>query len=1287
MEDATGRTGGVPAMAHDLRRIRRERPVWMSPLIMVRMLLLASLLCWAAGRRCAAEDAAHAAPAFPTLDALSALKADPHLRVPAAQQRLAVGILDLDAPSSQAWLGAAVAEAVYTKLLDVPGLQLVERQRLREMLGQGTPMEPRKLGCAVLVTGTIQHSGVWPAGRLRVALKLIAAENGLVLGGGSVILEEDAAELFRLEDELARRMGQALSRPLSGAELARRNGLTLSSEEQFGLALMKMAAAAATDKVQARTLAQEAAEHFRQAQKRNGAFFPAAHAGETRARELLAQMQDDPQKMGEIRSQTVALFRADVAQAAPALYGLGRALQANGDFAGALAAYRDYRTWMAQQDRVLLWDYPVNKAFSTDYYSGFDRALRCCALRREVFYYDGVAVLPCAGGNLVGVDVATGKERWRQQLEGAQQDSSHVRTLLWARAHFYVVDDEGRLLKIEFASGRICARGTLDFHRHKYARGFRLQLGLTDGATPRLFVRQFGNYGIPPDSFRYDEMAAYDTETLRPLWSRKGRDLAQNQVWLLGGRIILQRMDDDERMQLDPETGQEVASTLHKDVLKALLFDHDDATGWFSDAAGGGWLVTGTYRRGDLAKILHVSRLDAQPETEDGIAGVLMAREASPSCKLYPAALAVPERNRVLYADPDTGQTRSMYLDAHWMRQLSDSSDRALLYNSALGGNRFVRFTDLSRLEVFQIDPSWELLWRYHTTRYVLRPPVVLPDSLLLESFTYDRTKCDLLRVNVPQGSPGAQEAQALTREGECLQQLERTQEALKAYEDALQVNAMSLDAAFGAAQIHLKQGRPLQAWQQGRYFLQNADEADPRREQLWRELARACGVVSRRDWLSWPGMRYERAGNRLLAVDNKAIRCGVIGAAAGQETVLTRATGEGHAILSVADGQATIFCGEYKTGHAGYAMRLRLEDLSQTARRELPGLRRVKVAFWDTWQEMREQMDRRPHLFQDQNRPEHFVLLDPLTLQTVGDFRLEEPLRPWLADLHKNDVNEPQSIEFCYEVPVTCIVADGVVVLAGYAEDRLHPHYRLAAWSLSERRLLWQFRLEVSPKVARSLESVIHGMRVMLVPLGSRFLFGAKGEGRWLTFDTGSGAPSGAFSNDESWPHRAPYLFPPQMLLNPRTWVETEALQAACPWKLARGTPVLWKDGPVLLENRNYGTALAVAQLPGWRPLLEQEDAPFVNGALVAPPYTFAGIRISSGQTDFVVLRNDVPFYGRYDGWLAPDPQRLGVKTAAQLPPLLVERADYQPQYPVPVPQAAQAADDKARPQATDVR
>ncbi|MHC4885140.1 MAG: hypothetical protein ACYTGH_08660 [Planctomycetota bacterium] len=283
----------------------------------------------------------------------------PLLSLQAADQSkssLRLAVLDLQAPEASPWLGPAVAEAVSVKLAGVKGVTLIERERVEEAVAaaRGAELTPKFLGADAILTGSIQVVGAFGSkAKLRISAKVVAADSAKLKGEAAFVLDGVGAELFALESKLATRFCQVLGREASALQLDYREEQNLKAKQLFaeGLAHLRASRGEGRDEELS-----QAVKAFRTAQKRNeGAFYARAHSYEGRARERLAAAQQDDAKAKAIREETVALFRNDAATAAPAFYDLGRALQANGEFAEATQAYRSYVTWMSERSKVIRW--------------------------------------------------------------------------------------------------------------------------------------------------------------------------------------------------------------------------------------------------------------------------------------------------------------------------------------------------------------------------------------------------------------------------------------------------------------------------------------------------------------------------------------------------------------------------------------------------------------------------------------------------------------------------------------------------------------------------------------------------------------------------------------------------------------------------------------------------------------------------------------------------------------------------------------------------------------------
>jgi TolB-like protein/DNA-binding winged helix-turn-helix (wHTH) protein/Flp pilus assembly protein TadD len=115
-----------------------------------------------------------------------------------------------------------LTESLITSLSKIEGLKVISSGSVFTYKGkQADPREVgRRLGVAAVVEGGVQQNG----GRVRIAIRLVNAEDGRVLWGDDYF-ERSEGDLFALQDEVARHVVNGLSLSLSGDDarkLARR---------------------------------------------------------------------------------------------------------------------------------------------------------------------------------------------------------------------------------------------------------------------------------------------------------------------------------------------------------------------------------------------------------------------------------------------------------------------------------------------------------------------------------------------------------------------------------------------------------------------------------------------------------------------------------------------------------------------------------------------------------------------------------------------------------------------------------------------------------------------------------------------------------------------------------------------------------------------------------------------------------------------------------------------------------------------------------------------------------
>ncbi|MHC4885158.1 MAG: hypothetical protein ACYTGH_08750, partial [Planctomycetota bacterium] len=239
-----------------------------------------------------------------------------------------LAILDLKSPTSTPWLGTAVAEAVRVKLSGVDGIRLVEREAMKPLLtakSEGKP-SPEMIGAEYLLTGTVQLIGDWgaPDAKLRITAKVLCSQSAILHGDRAIIVDAAVSDLFTVETELAERLCKAVASSPGKAQLTYREAHSLTAKQAFAEGL-QFSLLAKRGQTGSQALLHKAIQRFRQAQRENeGHFYAQAHHYETEAREKLAAFQNDASAAAAMRETTIKQFREDAANAAPALFDLGR---------------------------------------------------------------------------------------------------------------------------------------------------------------------------------------------------------------------------------------------------------------------------------------------------------------------------------------------------------------------------------------------------------------------------------------------------------------------------------------------------------------------------------------------------------------------------------------------------------------------------------------------------------------------------------------------------------------------------------------------------------------------------------------------------------------------------------------------------------------------------------------------------------------------------------------------------------------------------------------------------
>jgi len=299
-----------------------------------------------------------------------------------------IGILPFECQSAGGyeWLSSGISDTLIAKFTGTKGIRVVERERLASlanvefsMLNDELSPTNRKpntenrsldatqlsqLGAEYLLVGSYTVIG----DNIRISARIVHAETAKINGATALAVRGKMSDIFALETELAEKFAKTCNLEVAYNKLSYTDGKNTVSYRMFNHGKMLFD----EDKFA------ESIDSFVKAQQQNdGFYFAEAHTREGKARIALANAADNEQTKSEIQQDHVAKFEADAAEAAPAFYDLGVALQACGQYEKAIKAYDDYLRWYDQSARPFRWE---------------DNTIlnRCTAIRTEEapYYYE-----------------------------------------------------------------------------------------------------------------------------------------------------------------------------------------------------------------------------------------------------------------------------------------------------------------------------------------------------------------------------------------------------------------------------------------------------------------------------------------------------------------------------------------------------------------------------------------------------------------------------------------------------------------------------------------------------------------------------------------------------------------------------------------------------------------------------------------------------------------------------------------------------------------------------------
>jgi len=356
-----------------------------------------------------------------------------------------IGILPFEGQSvgeEYSWLSAGISDTLIAKFTGTKGIRVLEREKLASLANveflilndelkgkesisrrdaENTEVSFSKnedlrtklnlLNAQYLLIGSYTVLGE----QIRINARIVHAAMAKINGESTLSVKGNISDIFALETELAEKFAKACNLEVAYNKLSYSDGKNTVSYRLFNQGKIKFENAKECESSEEETrLFENAIDLFTRAQQQNdGFYFAEAHTWEGKARIALANSTDDQSTKLKVQQAHVAKFEADAAEAAPAFYDLGVALQACGQYDKAIKAYDDYLRWMSEKDKEILWEYklkgrPLYCVYSFNGTSGASDLSGTCGVSGECLFF----VEPDGEGYILNCNRYNG-ESWR----------------------------------------------------------------------------------------------------------------------------------------------------------------------------------------------------------------------------------------------------------------------------------------------------------------------------------------------------------------------------------------------------------------------------------------------------------------------------------------------------------------------------------------------------------------------------------------------------------------------------------------------------------------------------------------------------------------------------------------------------------------------------------------------------------------------------------------------------------------------------------------------------------
>jgi len=546
----------------------------------------------------------------------------------------------------------------------------------------------------------------------------------------------------------------------------------------------------------------ESVDSFVKSQQQNdGFYFAEAHTWEGKARIAFANATDDQQSKDKIQQDHVSKFEKDAAEAAPAFYDLGVALQACGQYEKAIKAYDDFLRWYDKSARPFRWEdskipkrNPVIITEEAPYYYEHGKREREQSNSATASYTDNWRywvvdesnIYYVSGDQLVCRDIENGTEAWRtslgdmQRVDGNSYDPVYANYLVKRGPKVYF-SSLMNVLVIDALTGKVETE---------------IKTGVPARRVGRFYVFDEEGVMLIHNSLKRNrrdkaggELVAYSVETGELIWSKQQEFSFVNSYH--NGSFFTTNESGTQLFEIDVRTGREKRKTeFLKPVYQVwpgedhLLIRTTDTPRFHTNDKYYNYIYDTEEVIDDSRKLFFSRFYNSLPEKAEQLSIPMMDKN-EPKYRLLPALTFFPRSSVPIMDKYGKNYIFIARYNLPWFR---------------LDGDTLFGWTRDRTIRGYSLDKN-ELLWNKF-----------IKDSTsgidIAKHFIITRADRHWLRVYSTLASPNVERCvSSFVNKGICLESVNRLNEAINVVGYGLKNSPDDVDANITLARLHMKMG------------------------------------------------------------------------------------------------------------------------------------------------------------------------------------------------------------------------------------------------------------------------------------------------------------------------------------------------------------------------------------------------------------------------------------------------------------------------------------------------